>query len=231
MKVADGVLVKLTIVPFEDSETVQFGPPAGPAFVAQFNPESLSVTNEIELGPDEPAHGDDGDEAKFKSIKPRTFSFDFLMDGTGASSDRRRPRADLEVLAQIELFKLTVGFSGKIHRPRFLVISWGSFIATCVLESYSVNYKLFRPDGTPLRAILSASFKEHKPKALKELKKNLSSPDVVHAHQVEGGEHLSLITHRIYKDPRFYFHVADYNRLDNVRDVETGATLYLPPLS
>ncbi len=221
---ADGLLAKLTILPFEDSENVQIGPPAGPPFVAQFNPESFTINNEIELGPEQPAQGDDGDEAKFKSIKPRSFSFDFLLDGTGAGGTQ------IEVLAQIELFKLTVGFSGKIHRPRFLVLNWGTFIATCVLESFSLNYKLFRANGTPLRAVLSATFKEHKPKALKELLKNLSSPDIVHAHGVKQGEHLSLITYRIYKDPRYYFQVGEANQLDNLRHVDFGATLYLPPI-
>jgi len=222
--VADGVLAKLTILPFEDSENVQFGPPAGPPFIAQFNPESFTLNNEVEFASEGPAHGDDGDEAKFKAIKPRSFAFEFLLDGTGASSLK------IEVLAQIELFKLTVGFSGKSHRPRFLVLNWGTFIATCVLENFSINYKLFSPNGLPLRAVLSTSFREHKPKALKELIKNLSSPDITHAHEVKQGEHLALITHGVYKDPQYYYHVAEINELNNLRVVETGSALQFPPL-
>jgi nucleoid-associated protein YgaU len=221
---SDGFMAKLTIIPFEDSENVQIGPPAGPPFVAQFNPESFTITNEIELGPEEPAPGDDGEEAKFKSIKPRTFSFDFLLDGTGAAGEK------IEVLVRLELFRRTTGFSGKIHRPKFLLLNWGSFIATCVLESFSINYKLFRPDGTPLRAVLSASFREHKPAPLRELLKNLSSPDLTHWHATAAGEHLALITYRIYKDPRYYLHVAEANGLDNLRELTKGQSLRLPPL-
>ncbi len=221
---ADGFMAKLTIIPFEDSENVQIGPPAGPPFIAQFNPEAFTINNEIELGPEEPAQGDDGEEAKFKSIKPRSFSFDFLLDGTGASGPK------IEVLAQLELFKLTTGFSGKIHRPKFLLLNWGSFIATCVLESFSINYKLFRPNGTPLRAVLSASFREHKPAPLRELLKNLSSPDLTHLHEVIAGEHLALICYRIYKDPRYYFQVGEANGLNNLRSITIGQSLQLPPL-
>jgi nucleoid-associated protein YgaU len=221
---ADGVLLKLTILPFEDADTVQVGPPAGPPFVAQFNPESYSVNTEINFASDEPAHGQDGDEAKLASIKPRTFSFEFLLDGTGADGGIN------DVLAQIELFKLTVGFSGKIHRPRFLVLSWGPFLATCALESYSVNYKLFKPDGMPLRAVLSASFREHKSPTLRELISNLSSPDVEHQHQVQDGDSLWLLSHRVYKDPQHFREIARTNRLDTVRRLEPGATLRLPPL-
>ncbi len=221
----DGLHVRLIIYPFEDSDTVQVAPvPAGPPFIAQFNPETLTLTNEIELGPDEPAHGEDGGEAKFKGIKPRTFNVELLLDGTGASGPK------LEVIAQVALFRETVGFSGTIHRPRFLVLNWGTFIATCVLQSFSLNYKLFRPDGTPLRAVLSASFREHKSKQLSELLANLSSPDIMHARLVKQGEHLSYLTYQIYKDPRFYFEAAAANALNTVRHVAPGRTLYFPPL-
>lgn len=222
---ADGLLAKMVMIPFADSDTVQVGPPAGPPFVVQFNPESFTVTNEIDYGTEEQAQGEDGGPAKFKGIKPRSFTFDFLLDGTGAAGIR------VDVMAMLTAFKATIGFYGDIHRPRFLLLQWGAFIATCVLTSYSVNYKLFRPDGTPLRAVLSTSFREHKSKAFEELTKNLSSPDRTHAHLVKDGEHLSLITYRIYKDPRYYFHVAEANGLDTVRSVATGATLYLPPLT
>jgi hypothetical protein len=220
----DGLLTKLTIIPFEDSETIQMGPPAGPPFVVQFNPETFSFTNEMEYEPIQPPPGDDGSEAKFRNIKPRSFDFEFLLDGTGANGEKR------EVLAQIELFKLTVSFYGKIHRPRFLVLTWGRFIVTCVLEKFTITYKLFRPNGLPLRAVISATFREHKPKVLSELLANKSSPDIGHSRLVRGGEHLALITHRVYKDPRYYFHVAESNNLNNLRHIESGKTLYLPPI-
>jgi len=220
----DGLLAKLTIIPFAEPDTVQSGLPSGPPFIAQYNPEAFTVKNEFNYET-EKGHADDGGEAKFLGVKERDLAFELLLDGTGADGLPKR-----EVLLQIELFKQTVGFSGDIHRPPFLVLNWGTFIATCVLTSFSVNYKLFRPNGTPLRATISASFKEHKPKSLKELIKNLASPDIVHGHLVTQDEHLSLICHRVYKDPKYYFHVAETNGLDNLRQVETGTTLYLHPL-
>jgi nucleoid-associated protein YgaU len=222
--VADGVLAKLTILPFDDSDTVQAGSPTGPPFIAQFNPETLTLANEIELGPEVPPQGNNGGEAKFKSIKPRTFNIELLLDGTGASG----PKVD--VILQVALFRATVGFSGSVHRPRFLVLNWGAFIATCVLESFSLNYKLFRADGSPLRAVLSASFREHKSNATSELLANLSSPDITHARLVKQGENLSYLSYQIYKDPRFYLRTAEANALDTLRHVDAGRTLYFPPL-
>lgn len=233
----DGALLKLTIIPFEDSEGAM-GPPAGPPFLVQFNPETYTDTTEFKYGPDDPPQGAAGSEAKFERVNPKKYSFELMLDGTGVSPapppagalDGVAPSTGLSVVAQIELFKLTVGFSGNVHRPRFLMLVWGRLIATTVLESYSVAYKLFSPAGLPLRATLSVTFREHTPKGFGELLKNLASPDVEHAHQVREGEHLSAIVARVYKDPAYYPAVARFNGLDTLRAVEPGRALYLPPL-
>jgi nucleoid-associated protein YgaU len=220
----DGLLVKLTILPFKDADTLQMGIPAGPPFIAQFTPESFSVNSEIEYAENATPKGKDGGEAKFASVKPRTFAFEFLMDGTGAAG------ISLPVLAQIALFRNTVGFIGEIHRPRFLVVTWGSFIATCAIESFSINYKLFHPNGTPLRAVLSATFREHRSNTLVDLLMNLSSPDVTHRHRITAGDRLSTVVADHYGDPGYYIAVARHNDLDSPRLLEAGQVLELPPL-
>ena len=222
---SDGVLFKMTILPFKDADTLQTGIPAGPPFIAQFNPESFSVDTEIEYAEKSTAEGKDGGEAKYKSVKPRTFAFEFLMDGTGAAGPA------LPVLGQIALFRNTVGFIGEIHRPRFLVITWGSFIATCAIESFSINYKLFHPNGLPMRAVVSAKFREHKSNTLVDLLMNLSSPDVTHVHDTIEGDHLALLTNAYYKDQNYVVQVAEANLLPNLREVTPGNKLVFPPIA
>ena len=180
---SSGLLDKLKIIPFKDSESVQTGLPAGPPFIAQFNPETFSIKNEVKLNTEQTAQGANGAEAKQVKVEPREYTFDFLLDGTGASGPA------LDVFAAIELFKLTTGFTGETHRNRFLILQWGLFVATCVIKSYSITYKLFRPDGTPLRAVISASFQEHTALELQDLINNLMSPDVTHLHEVKEQEH------------------------------------------
>lgn len=220
----DGALVKLTITPFEDGDTVQGGPPSGPPFIAQFNPETFTINREVGLDSDIPVQGSTEKSAKYNYIKPGTFSFDFLLDGTGATGTK------IEVLPLIELFKTTVWFNGKTHHPNFLLIVWGTFISTCVLQSYSVNYKLLRPNGTPLRAVISASFREHHTVELRQLLENKSSPDLTHLHSIKNDEHLALVTHEIYKNPKYYYHVAEANKLNNLKKVNTGSKLLFPPI-
>jgi hypothetical protein len=221
---SSGLLDKLKIIPFKDSESVQTALPSGPPFIAQFNPETFSIKNEVKLNTEQTAPGSNGAEAKQVKVEPREYAFDFLLDGTGASGPA------LDVFAAIELFKLTTGFTGETHRNRFLILQWGLFVATCVIKSYSITYKLFRPDGTPLRAVISASFQEHTPLELQDLISNLMSPDVTHLHEVKEQEHLSWLTFQQYQDPRYYYHVAAANGLDTVRKLQAGTELQFPPL-
>ncbi len=218
-----GALLKLTIIPFKDSEQMM-GPPAGPPFIAQFNPETYTDTTEVNLGPQEQAKGADGSEAKFEAIQPKKYSFELMLDGTGVAPG-------LPVIAAVELFKVTVGLRGDMHRPPFLMLVWGSLVAFTVLESCSVSYKLFSPAGLPLRASLSVTFREHVPKQLGALKANLASPDIEHAHEVREGEHLTTIVNEVYGDPAYYLAVARANGLDTVRQLQPGSALYLPPVS
>lgn len=232
----DGALLKLTIIPFEEVAGA-LGPPAGPPFIVQFNPETYTDTTEINLDPEKPPPGSSGAEAKFDAVKPKKYTFELMLDGTGISPapppagalDALAPSTGLSVVAQVELFKLTVGFAGNTHRPRFLMLVWGRLVATTALETYSIAYKLFSPAGLPLRATLSVTFREHTPKGLGELLKNLASPDINHAHQVLEGEHLTKIVSDVYKDPGYYVAVAAANRLDTVRALRPGSALYLPP--
>jgi hypothetical protein len=230
----DGALVKLTIIPFETSKTFADGPPSGPPFIAQFNPTEYTDARELEMNSDQVPHGADGNEAKVKGFKPRSWTFDLMFDGSGATGilgGAGGPRSSvLTVNAQIEAFKLTVGFSGETHRQRFLQLVWGRLFVTCALESFSVNYKLFDQAGLPIRAVVSATFREHKDPEIQEREKNLASPDIQHARLVEEGDTLPNVVNAIYRDPGRYIAVARANRLNNVRCLVPGTELRLPPV-
>lgn len=218
----DGLLDKLRITSYEHPKTFQLKPPIL-TYEAMFNPETFSIENQINYCSEE-GPGTTSSPAKFRNIPPPSFSIELLIDGTGASGEKR------EVLADIELFKATVGYYGKVHRPNFLVVTWGTFIAPCVLKSYSVNYKLFRSNGTPLRATISASFQEFRPKILESLINNKSSPDVTHHHTIMAGDQLFMISQDTYNTPEYHVQLADFNQLDTIRRIQPGQQLIMPPL-
>lgn len=231
----DGALLKLTIIPFKDADLGVMGPPAGPPFIAQFNPESYTDTTEFRYE-EAQAQGETSAEAKFQSIAPKKFSFELLLDGLGVSPapppagalDAVAPSSGLSVVAQLEHFRLTVGFFNEAHRPNFLLLLWGKLVAMTAIESYAVAYKLFSPAGLPLRATLTASFREHVPKAMAALMQNLASPDVVHAHRMVEGDHLTRVVDAVYRSPAHTIDVARANGFDTIRWLAPGTAVTLP---
>lgn len=232
------MVAKLVIVPFDKSDAFQREKASGPEFVVQFNPESYTDTQKFAIAPTEPAHGDKGQEAKFTAEEPKKMSFEFVLDGTGVTpvpppigdANGTVPSTGNAVVDQINHFRETTGFTGEVHRPRFLMLIWGKLTFICVLESYTITYKLFTPDGLPLRALLAANFIEHKDPEVAEREKNLASPDIEHIHLVHETDVLTSVVDKIYRSPRHYVAVAEANGLNTLRRLETGTTLLLPPL-
>ncbi len=230
----DGALLKLTILPFDSSRTFADGPPSGPPFIAQFNPTELTDSYEVELNTQENAASKNGTAAKQKSVKPRSFTFELLLDGSGVTSATGLPdpipSSPITLAAQLELFKRTTTYSGKIHRNRYLQLIWGPFFVTTVLQSYSVTYKLFNSLGIPVRATLSATFTEHRDDVIGNLEDDNSSPDVAHAHLASTNDALPNVVNAVYNDPRRYIDIARVNGLDTVRALAAGTEVRMPPV-
>jgi nucleoid-associated protein YgaU len=218
-----GELKKLTIEPYTK---LDYSEKAGVGdFVAMFNPSSYKQKYEIEYQAAQ-GQGSTGSTQKFGKIKPQEYSFEFLFDGTGVSSEKK------EVADEIEHFLVVCGKNnGDIHRPHYLKISWGSLISKCVLKSADISYNLFRPDGKPLRAKVSATFAENIDDTLRVAEEGNNSPDLTHMRIVQQGDTLPLMTYRIYGKPDYYLQIAKANNLVNFRRLQVGQAIYFPPLT
>ncbi len=229
-----GTLVKLMIVPYKTPKAFADGQPAGPPFKVQVNPPEYSLTTALQMNSEETPQGADGNEAKIKGILPIQLSLDFNLDGTGAIDVEGRhggePSSAESLEEQLNAFRETVGFSGEVHRQRFLHLVWGRLSLTCALETYSINFKLFDAEGKPLRAVISASFVEHKDPEVQEKEKDLASPDIAHGRLVEVGDTLPNLVFGVYRDASRYLQVARANGLDTVRKLDPGSELILPPV-
>ncbi len=209
------------IVPINTS-----GFPIGIPFLAMFNPEHLSITEEIEWDEVSPPSSN-GASQTFNKIDARRFTVELTLDGTGVNTNGVK----IPVTAQVILFRAaTTSVQGLLHQPAFLLVQYGLFISTCVLESSSVDYTMFDFTGLPIRAKITASFKEHTIPTLSSILNMLSSPDLTHTVTVKEGDLLPLITYQTYNDQSYYLQVAKVNKLKNFRKLEAGSTLVLPPL-
>jgi len=189
------------------------------------NPASYTHNHQIKYD-NSTAQGSPGTTLKFKGIPPETISFDIYFDATGAVDGNSVP-----VKTQLDEFKeVCFVYNGTIHEPNYLILSWGSLIFKCKLTSLDVNYTLFKPDGTPLRAKAGVKFEEALASTIIAAEAGSKSPDLTHHVLVKEGDNLPLICKEAYGDPSYYLEVARYNKLVNFRNLIPGTELYLPPI-
>lgn len=210
-------------------------------YTALLNPEKYSQNYKTEYKKEQ-AVGNSANDPKFTRSLPSDLDFEFLFDRTGViihyGDDPESSKDDTVykdqgkgIIEDIEKFKKTVfDYNGDEHKPNYLMICWGSLSFKGILTELDIEYKLFKPDGTPIRAIAKVkfiSFTEAKKRAAQE---NNKSPDLTHYRVVKSGDTLALMTSRIYGDPKYYLEVAKVNKLVNFRKLNPGQELIFPPL-
>lgn len=216
----------LKIIPTNQAGIPFAGPPFVP-FLAMFNPESFAVQEELEWQ-DRCAANSEGSDAVYHRTKPRTFTLEFTLDGTGINTNGVK----IPVTAQVALFRLvTTKLNGVIHRPPYLMVQYGPFINNCFLKSSTITYTMFDIYGLPIRAKISATFTERVLGGLSGILNMLSSPDLTHQVMVKEGDILPLLTYKTYNNQMYYLQLAKVNRLKNFRKLKAGTTLVFPPLS
>lgn len=202
-------------------------------FVTPINPETFTKNYKV-AADTQRGHGSPGAEVKYKSTAPEELKLEFILDGTrtmeGYGGDNKE-YINKPVEKQLKDFlKCAYNMDGKIHRPRFLIVFWGSEIDfRCVLSNVDINYTLFEPDGRPLRVKISATFLKHKSREELIAETKLSSPDLTHRKQIKQGERLDFLTYDIYNESKYFLQVGKVNDLTSIRNVKPGREIYFPP--
>jgi hypothetical protein len=193
-------------------------------FEAYVNPHEITLSYEMEFDSAQGA-GTTNSRMEFKRVKPGDLSLTFFIDGTGANG---RP---VDVQERVETFRTVTGYNGNIHRPNYLIVMWGTLeIKRCVLKSASFAYKLFKPDGVPLRVVITASFTDNSDDQTRTAREQASSADLTHVRLVKAGDTLPSLCNQIYGDPLRYLQVAAANGIDDFRNLAPGTRVFFPPL-
>lgn len=193
-------------------------------FEVMFNPATYQQKYEVEYKEGQ-GQGTTGSTQKFGKIKPQEYSFEFIFDGTGTAADP----ADVSELIE-KFLKVTGKENGEIHRPNYLKISWGYLLSKCILKSADITYNLFKPDGYPLRAKVTAVFAENIDDVLRTAEENKSSPDLTHYRTATASENLQLMSYKIYGNTSYYIDLAKQNGLTNFRKLKSGTIVEFPPI-
>jgi hypothetical protein len=197
-------------------------------FRLPINPENFS--RDLKVKNDETqAQGASATAPKTNQVEPEEIKLEFIFDNTGTVQGNHLDGT--EVADQIaDFLKVVYDFKDKIHEPRKLKVIWGDFKFDCKLTALSINYTLFKPDGKPLRAKLSGTFRGYVEDQKRVRKENKQSPDLTHVRTFSGEEALHYLTYDIYGNNKYYLQVAKVNQLTSPRLIETGRELIFPPI-
>ncbi len=148
----------------------------------------------------------------------------FLDDYTDKPSDGRSVNQRLDELANL------LEIDNDAHAPPIVRFVWGKLSFKAIIEKLSRKISMFQPDGRPVRANVTVSFKEYK--TLNELitKPRLQSSDKSKRRVIVGHDSLWLLAAREYDDVTQWRAVAAANDIDDPRDISPGQWVILPPL-
>jgi LysM repeat protein len=221
-----GELEKLQVVAYSDPE---FNTKiANGKFDTLMNPEKYTYHYKIETDENQAA-GTSTVSPKFNKKLPENLELDFVFDRTGVINGFESvPNG---IMDDIDKFKKVIlDYNGDEHKPNYLIISWGTLLFKGALTEMNIEFKLFKPDGTPIRAIAKAKFQGFVEDQLRAAKENNKSPDLTHLRTVKDGDTLPLMSFNIYGDSKYYLEVARVNNIVNFRKLKTGQKLFFPPL-
>lgn len=227
---ASGKHDKMLILAFNDSEAAENGGLAesDAHFEALINPETYTLSYQLKFSNQGQGQGSSGRQLKYAYSEPAEMSFEFLFDNTGIIDGKPRD----SIADDLKQFKdVLIDYKGDTHEPRHFKLVWGeSSIYKGRVTAVDIVYKLFKSDGTPLRATAKVTFKSSIEEAKRAAQENRQSPDLTHVRRIKRGETLPLLCQQIYGDPRYYLQVAARNGLENFRQLEPGQTLHFPPV-
>ncbi|MBK6346963.1 MAG: LysM peptidoglycan-binding domain-containing protein [Bacteroidales bacterium] len=225
-----GKLEKMLILAFSDSEKAENGglKEADDVFEALINPEGYALSYKLKFSEGAQGQGTSGQQLKYEYTEPEEITFEFLFDNTGIIDGK--PRAS--VAEDLKRFrKVVVDYKGDAHEPRHFKLVWGeNSIFKGRVTELSINYKLFRPDGTPIRAVATVRFKSSIEEQIRAARENNSSPDLTHVRKVKAGDTLPLMCYGIYGNPAYYLQVAAANGLSDFRSLKPGTDIFFPPI-
>ncbi len=163
-------------------------------------------------------------------IEPRKLTLSSIwFDTTQSGEDVSQVTDKLMMYAEQDTGGADLRTSLSVANPTYAAFEWGTFRFLSVVESVSVEFVRFRPDGIPTRAKASLSLKEFKHRALYS-KQNPSSggrPEV-RLWQVSLGDRLDTIATKIYGDPTDWRLIAQHNNILDPFSLQPGQTLEIP---
>ena len=205
----------------------QPGGPLGAPVAFMFNPNELSLRKSASWIPHVVRSAEDVGVAEFGGSGPRELTLTVFLDATDTHDKSVQQRVD-KLLTCCVPTKASI--AAKAPSPPWVKFMWGQF-QTVSFYSYvsqvDATYKLFDPDGTPLRATCGLTLTEisgSKP-GQNPTSGTLSAQRV---HRLVAGDTLEMLAYHEYGDPTRWRVIAEANDIDDPVRLRPGRQLLLP---
>ncbi len=226
-------LTKANIVVLEkaliDPQAILRGQGLPPVIEVQFNPTEYTLSKGAQIA-EIAIPGIDSPILQFIRGQNEKLTLDLFFDT--ARSGKKMGAGAQDVRQKTYWVYQLVKIQPKTHAPPRIRFIWGGLSFKAIVESVQQKFTLFSPEGIPLRATLSVTFREYKTlgEQLEEL--NLQSSDHSKLRVVRRGDTLSRIAGEEYGDPAAWRHIADANprAAADPRRLVPGTELLIPPL-
>jgi hypothetical protein len=204
-----------------------------------FNPKdfTLSKNNKWEI---KTVTGQDLPTVQFGGSDSQKISLDLLFDDT--DSDQGDVRNVCNTL--FDMMKPNAQFKtgdNNNERPPKVEFGWGNFVTfKAVCDSLSIQYTMFKPDGTPIRAQAKLGLTQVEPAVLQggggSLTRTRQNPTTtgvagLRSHVFRDGDSLQSIAYAAYGDATKWRKIAEANGIDDPMRLKRGTILTIPRLS
>ncbi|MFI5930999.1 peptidase M23 [Actinoplanes sp. NPDC051494] len=207
----------------------QPGGPLGGPITFMFNPNQLSLSKSANWIPHVARSAEDVGVAEFSGSGPRTLSLEVFLDATSSHDKSVQDRVE-KLLTCVVPTKASI--AAKAPSPPWVKFSWGQF-QTVSFYSYvsqiNATYKLFDPDGTPLRAACSLSLTEISGSTPGQ-NPTSGALSAQRVHQLVSGDSLEMLAYREYGDPTQWRVIAEANDIDDPVRLKPGRQILLPAI-
>lgn len=200
-----------------------------------FNPSEYSLSRTAGWGPVQPTGPAPTKPAvsklnvtpiEFTGITDTKMTLELFFDSTLTNGRDVRSLTDqLWKTVTVE----TPGENGK--PPPQIIFQWGKHKSEqFAVMGLSQKFLLFNEQGDCLRSTVSLDLKQAKDPKMLGGTNPTSYGKSGKLHTIVEGDRLDLIAAKAYNKPGLWRHIADYNGINNPRDLVPGHKLIIPPL-
>jgi len=202
-------LSKITIKNIDEGNTIE----------ALFNPKEYTISKTTSWV-EHKTKGKDSPFVHFSGGKRRTLTMDLFFD----TSIMKENVSDY--VKELESLMLMMDNESK-KRPPLLFVSWGekSLHFKCVLEDMKQKYTMFTEKGTPVRAMVSVTFKEINEKQTRRF----GGTPRRRTRTVRDRETIFCVCESTPEAHRNWRENASYNDVEDPAHIPAGTQMSMPP--